>query len=60
MPGVAQGNAGLCGDIPACLLSRIPELAGTSLIDPTNTSRNAAGGFCDSVAPVCDPAMGCG
>ncbi|EIE20201.1 hypothetical protein COCSUDRAFT_67530 [Coccomyxa subellipsoidea C-169] len=60
LSGNALGNAGLCGNIPGCLLSRIPDLTGTSLMDPTNTSRNANGGFCDDAPPECDPAMGCG
>ncbi len=55
-----QGNPGLCGVIPGCLLSRVPDLDGTSLIDPTSSSRNPDGGLCEAAAPACDPAKGCG
>ncbi|CAL8470951.1 g10493 [Coccomyxa elongata] len=55
-----EGNPGLCGIIPSCLLLHIPDLSGTSLIDPTSSSRNPDGGLCEAAAPACDPAKGCG
>jgi len=51
-------NLALCGTVPACMVSRLESLQGTSIIRPANAS-NPAGGYCASAAPSCSPNKGC-
>ena len=53
-------DAGLCDTVPACMESRLPSTAGTSLISAGN-SFGSTGALCNaSSTPLCSAATGCG
>lgn len=53
-------DAGLCDTVPACMESRLPSTAGTSLISAGN-SFGSTGALCNaSSTPLCNAATGCG
>ncbi|KAK9829405.1 hypothetical protein WJX72_005653 [[Myrmecia] bisecta] len=53
-----DGNAGVCGETPACLETRVLNFAGTALFPPGDPTY-PTGGLCDFSPPLCDIRAGC-